>query len=112
MTAGVHAGAAVQAGCDITAPPRKLLLRLLAEHCSAAEDREALLWLCSRAGRDEYNERVRDGQPSLLDLLRLYPSCQPPVDVLLDALPALVPRMYSIASSPLQQPRQVSCEWA
>ena len=52
-------------------------------------------------------EQVRDGSPSLLDLLRKHPSCAPPLDALLDALPALAPRLYSIASSPLQQPDQV-----
>ena len=52
--------------------------------------------------------QVRDARPSLLDLLRRHPSCAPPLDALLDALPALAPRLYSIASSPLQQPEQVS----
>ena len=36
-----------------------------------------------------------------------FPSCLPPLDALLDALPALAPRMYSIASSPLAQPHAV-----
>ena len=51
--------------------------------------------------------QVRDAGPSLLDVLQKYPSCAPPLDALLDALPALAPRLYSIASSPLQQPEQV-----
>lgn len=52
--------------------------------------------------------QVREGQPSLVDLLAKFPSCHPPLDALLDALPALAPRLYSVASSPLAQPHQVS----
>lgn len=39
---------------DIAAPPRKSLLRLLAEHCAGEEARQTLLRWTSRAGRDEY----------------------------------------------------------
>jgi NADPH-ferrihemoprotein reductase len=94
-------------GCDLTGVPRKSLLRLLGEHCADAGERHALLHLSSRGGRDAYNAQVRDARPSLLDVLQKYPSCAPPLDALLDALPALAPRLYSIASSPLQQPEQV-----
>lgn len=97
----------LQAGCDLTGLPRKSLLRLLAEHTSDEGERHALLTLCSRGGRAEYTAQIRDGQPSLLDLLTKYPSCTPPLDALLDALSALPPRMYSIASSPAAEPDQV-----
>jgi sulfite reductase alpha subunit-like flavoprotein len=46
--------------------------------------------------------------PSLLDLLKKFPSCHPPLEALLDALPALAPRLYSVASSPFAQPHKVS----
>jgi sulfite reductase (NADPH) flavoprotein alpha-component len=51
-----------------------------------------------------------DAQPAdadLLDLLEAFPSARPPVADLARALPALKPRLYSIASSPLGAPGQV-----
>mmetsp|Transcript_17221 Transcript_17221/g.51507 ORF Transcript_17221/g.51507 Transcript_17221/m.51507 type:complete len:883 (-) Transcript_17221:2276-4924(-) len=98
---------AFKAGCDITGVPRKSLLRVLAEHCTDTDQQHSLLLLCSRGGRDAYTTQVREGQPSLVDLLAKFPSCHPPLDALLDALPALAPRLYSVASSPLAQPHQV-----
>ena len=47
-----------QRGCDLTAAPRKSLLRLLGEYCSDAGERDALLHLSSRGGRDAYNAQV------------------------------------------------------
>jgi sulfite reductase (NADPH) flavoprotein alpha-component len=43
----------------------------------------------------------------LLDLLRAFPSARPPIAALVESLPALKPRLYSIASSPLARPGQV-----
>ncbi len=43
----------------------------------------------------------------LLDLLQAFPSARPPVADLVASLPALKPRLYSIASSPLACPGRV-----
>ncbi|MGG5819242.1 sulfite reductase subunit alpha [Falsiroseomonas sp. HW251] len=47
------------------------------------------------------------GDADLLDLLRAFPSARPPVVDLVASLPALKPRLYSIASSPLACPGRV-----
>ena len=93
-------GAALTHAVDVTAPPRKSLLRVLAEACTDAGERRDLLTLCSRGGRDEYKVRCGDECPTLLDLLESHPSCAPGWAELLDALQPLQPRMYSITSAP------------
>lgn len=101
--------AALTAGVDLTGPPRKSLLRLLGEHCAEPAERRRLLHLCSRDGRDAYAADIMAARPSLLDLLKQFPSCRPPLDALLDALPPLAARMYSLTNSPLATPDRVSC---
>eukprot|EP00879_Flechtneria_rotunda_P032884 GHRR01036325.1.p1 GENE.GHRR01036325.1~~GHRR01036325.1.p1 ORF type:complete len:217 (-),score=13.53 GHRR01036325.1:100-750(-) len=86
---------------DLTSVPRKSLLRLLAEHCKDQDEQRTLLYFTSRAGREAYAEEITRGQPSLLDLLRRFPSCQPPIGALLDTLPPLAPRMYSLSCAPV-----------
>jgi len=51
---------------------------------------------------------VADQQLTFLEVLLLFPSCQPPLDHVLSLVPQLMPRYYSIASSPLADPKRVT----
>ena len=93
---------------DITSCPRKSLVRVLAEHCSDAKDKTTLLHLSSRGGKDDYDTQIRGGNASLLTILQRHPSCKPPLAELLDALPPLAPRLYSITSAPEVAPKNPS----
>merc|ERR1711892_840424 len=61
-----------------------------------------------KEGGQEYMTKVRDSQMTLLELLALFPSCVPPVTALLEHLPRLNPRPYSLSSSPLATPCTIS----
>ncbi|KAJ2866399.1 hypothetical protein GGH94_001590 [Coemansia aciculifera] len=85
--------------CDVCAAPRKQTLRALADHCTEVIDRDRLLFLSSRQGVAVFDE-LRRQAPTTLDLLHAFPSCHPPVERLLELLPPLAPRSYSICNAP------------
>ncbi|KAJ2030209.1 hypothetical protein H4S03_007138 [Coemansia sp. S3946] len=85
--------------CDVCAAPRKQTLRALADHCTEIVDRDRLLFLSSRQGGAVFDE-LRRQAPTTLDLLQAFPSCRPPAERLLELLPPLAPRSYSICNAP------------
>ncbi|GAA5799479.1 hypothetical protein HPULCUR_004895 [Helicostylum pulchrum] len=87
---------------DFTSHPRKALFRMLADHTTDPKEKLTLMYICSKQGTATFNA-IRDESPTLLDILESFPSCQPPIDRLLDLLPAHLPRFYSISSSPLKR---------
>ncbi len=88
---------------DLSAPPRKPVIRAFAEHCSDPEDERLLMILCSMvpSATSLYEDFIVKQELNTLELLALFPSCCPPATVFLAALTPLPPRYYSAASSPL-----------
>jgi sulfite reductase alpha subunit-like flavoprotein len=88
-------------GLDVTAPPRRALLRALAARCGAAADAERLLALVAKDGKQCMDAVVHGQRLSLPELLSLFPSCRPAAADVVEHTPALQPRQYSIANAPL-----------
>ncbi|KAJ0394625.1 hypothetical protein P43SY_006462 [Pythium insidiosum] len=86
---------------DLQASPKKAALRTLATCCTDDEERARMLVLSSKSGADAFKRFVTEQQLSVVELLHLFPSCRPSLDTLLSLLPQLMPRFYSIATSPL-----------
>ncbi|KAI8322988.1 riboflavin synthase domain-like protein [Martensiomyces pterosporus] len=84
---------------DVCSAPRKPVVRALADCCTDSADRDRLLYLSSRQGLKLFEE-LRRQAPTTLDILHAFPSCTPPVSRLLELLPPLAPRSYSICNAP------------
>uniref|UniRef100_F6UGP3 Methionine synthase reductase n=1 Tax=Monodelphis domestica TaxID=13616 RepID=F6UGP3_MONDO len=89
---------------EIRAIPKKAFLRALVEYTSDSTEKRRLQELCSKQGASDYNHFIRDSYVSLLDLLQAFPTCKPPLSLLLEHLPKLRARPYSCASSCLFHP--------
>ncbi|XP_008580017.1 PREDICTED: methionine synthase reductase isoform X1 [Galeopterus variegatus] len=89
---------------EIRTIPKKAFLRALVDYTSDSAEKRRLQELCSKQGAADYSRFVRDACACLLDLLLAFPSCQPPLSLLLEHLPKLQPRPYSCASSSLFHP--------
>jgi len=88
---------------DLSAAPSRSVIRVLAEHTSEPKEKATLL-LWSSKHKKEYNHNVLQPHMTLLRLLNCFPTCRPPLAALINVLPPMQPRMYSIASSPLVNP--------
>jgi len=87
---------------DLTSPLRTNVLQELAQYCTDDEDKQFLLRITGNTpeGKKEYEEWAMKSRRTLLQALEDVPSCQPDVGHLLELLPRLQARYYSIASSP------------
>lgn len=92
---------------DLSSPPRPHTLRSLANFCTDPGDRVLLSFLGSPKGSKAFDRFVTNQRLSIAELFEFFPSCQPGLGPLLDILPGLIPRYYSVCSSPLVDPTRV-----
>ena len=64
--------------------------------------------LVSIKGKAEYNALIGSQHATIIDVLHWFPSAQPPLTALVNALPAAAPRLYSASSSPLVSSSRIS----
>lgn len=83
-------------------PPNKPLLRLLAEHATAENEKKILLFLASAQGQAAFCDLRTGPFITLPQLLHAFPSSKPPLPALLSILPQLMPRFYSLSNDPFE----------
>lgn len=93
---------------DITTPPRKAVLKALADYATNPDEKTRLLNL-SKDGdtADEYSRFIKHDQRTIFEVLQHFPSVNVPLSHILEMLPRLAPRYYSISSSPNAHPGHV-----
>lgn len=87
---------------DIAGIPQRSYFELLSFFATDAEEKEKLIELSSGAGTDLYFDYCFREKRNFVDVLEDFASCrcQVPLQRLLEVIPTLKPREYSIASAP------------
>ncbi|PIC43471.1 hypothetical protein B9Z55_004196 [Caenorhabditis nigoni] len=95
---------------DIRRSPGRPLIRVLAESTTDPSEKRRLLELCSAQGMKDFTDFVRTPGVSLADMLFAFPNVKPPVDRLIELLPRLIPRPYSMSSYENRRARLIYSE--
>jgi len=94
---------------DITSLPTTQSLRELSAYAEDPEEKSKLLLMSSPSeeGKALYNSTIRDQHIDWCALLESFKSLKPPIDHVLELLPTLQCRYYSISSSPKVHPTSI-----
>ncbi|CAJ0962742.1 unnamed protein product, partial [Mesorhabditis belari] len=84
---------------DIRRSPGRPVLRIFAEATEDEAEKRRLLELCSAQGMAEFTAHVRQAAVSIVDVLLAFPGVRPSPERLMEQLPRLMPRPYSVANS-------------
>ena len=94
---------------DITALPRTHVMKELADYTEDPAEKEKLTQMATTTpeGKELYKTWVQDACRHITHILEDLPGCKPKVDHLMELLPRLQPRFYSISSSARVHPDSV-----
>ncbi|KAH7242386.1 hypothetical protein BKA59DRAFT_227926 [Fusarium tricinctum] len=82
--------------------PTKELLRVIAEHATAPNEKKILMYLCSNEGASIFADFRGGPHVTLSQILNAFPSSHPPMDQLLSVQAQLMPRFYSLSNDPTE----------
>ncbi|KAI4382278.1 hypothetical protein MLD38_008259 [Melastoma candidum] len=98
----------VQLAMDVSsASPRRYVFEVMSYFAEAQHEKERLLYFASSEGRDDLYEYNQKERRTFLEVLEDFPSVQLPLEWLVQLVPPLKTRAFSISSSPLVHPNQV-----
>jgi len=93
---------------DIFDRPSKRFYQTLEEHATNPVQKEKILFIISENGKEEFKKTSRGNHHiKIFMLLREFTSAHPSVENLLEMIPPIKPRHYSIASSMKMYPTSV-----
>ena len=86
---------------DITALPRTHVMKEMAEYTTDPDEKAKLILMAANTdeGRELYKSFITEGCRHITHILEDLQTCKPAMDHLLELLPKLQPRFYSISSS-------------
>lgn len=91
---------------DVFGPVNRRFLSVLSRFAKDESQRRELQLLMSFGGSEQLKHILQE-HTSYADILMKYNSCRPSLEYLIDMIPTVKPRLYSIASSPLMHPKQI-----
>ena len=91
---------------DVFGRPKRQFYEVLGSLATDPDEKARLAHLVSKEGRDDLRAIINQ-QTSYADLMREFPSSRPSLDYLLDFVPNIKPRLYSIGSAPEMHPDKI-----
>lgn len=92
---------------DINGSPSKDFLKQLSSYAVDILEKVRLAEFSLERMQSEFAELVVNSAATYASIFGAFPTARPPIEVLLEIIPPMKPRLYSIASSALFQPHQL-----